>query len=61
MELDERNVRMYEYTNDKGEKILIREDRPAKYDDGGKGHQGGHFNSGKYGDKKLNDHFYWED
>lgn len=61
MKLDKRNVRMYEYTNDKGEKILIREDRPAKYGDGGEGDQGGHFNSGKASDKKLNDHFYWED
>ena len=56
--LDSRNVKMYEYTNSKGEKIQIRQDKPANYKDGGKGDQSEHFNSGKSGEK-LNDHDYY--
>lgn len=50
---------MYEYTNSKGEKIQIRQDKPAGYGDGGKGDQGAHFNSGKAGEK-LKDHDYYK-
>ena len=45
--LDDRNVVLYEYTNSDGEKIHIREDKPATYKDGGK--QGPHFNAGPAG------------
>ena len=47
--LDSKNVRQYEYTNSKGEKISIREDKPASYPDGGS--QPAHFNAGKSGEK----------
>lgn len=35
--LDSRNVRQDEFTNSYGEKVSIRKDKPAKYNDGGKG------------------------
>jgi len=43
--LDSRNVKQYEYTNSKGEKVIIRQDKPANYPDGGK--QLAHYNAGK--------------
>ena len=49
--LDSRNVKQYEYTNSKGERKSIREDKPAKYNDGGKGDQGKHHNAGNEGEK----------
>ena len=55
--LDSRNVRQYEYTNSKGEKKSIREDKPAKYNEGGTGDQGKHHNAGNSGGK-LNQHHY---
>lgn len=60
--LDERNVRQYEYTNSKGEKVVIREDKPATYNDGGKGDQGPHFNAGQNPSKggKLPQHHYFD-
>lgn len=57
--LDDRNVVQYEYTNSKGEKISIREDKPATYPEGGAGNQGAHFNSGKSGEK-LKEHHYFD-
>jgi hypothetical protein len=53
------NVRLYEYTNSRGQKIWIREDKAASYGaPGGKGDQDQHFNSGpKEGD--LKNHHYW--
>ncbi|WP_028787047.1 HNH/endonuclease VII fold putative polymorphic toxin [Terrimonas ferruginea] len=54
--LNNRNVKQYEYTNSKGQKIKIRQDKPAKYNDGGKGDQPGHFNAGKADDNKLKQH-----
>ena len=56
--LDKRNVRQYEYTNSNGEKISIREDKPFNYNQGGKGNQGPHFNSGKKGGKLKKHHYY---
>jgi RHS repeat-associated protein len=56
--LDSRNVRQYEYTNSKGEKISIREDKPASYPDGGS--QPAHLNAGKSGEK-LEQHHYIDD
>lgn len=44
-ELDNRNVKQYEYTNSKVEKVIIRQDKPANYQDGGS--QPPHFNAGK--------------
>jgi RHS repeat-associated protein len=60
--LDNRNVRLYEYTNNKGQKIWIREDNAASYGSpGGAGDQGPHFNSGPAGDQKnLKSHHYWD-
>ena len=58
--LDSRNVRQDEFINSKGEKISIRKDKPARYNDGGKGDQGPHFNGGKSGEKLKNHHFYKE-
>ena len=52
--LDERNVKLYEYTNSKGQKVLIRHDKPTAYTDGGK--QPAHFNAGLETDKKLKQH-----
>lgn len=50
----------YEYTNNKGEKIIIRQDKPAKYGEGGRGDQGPHFNAGKDGGR-LKQHHYYKD
>ncbi|MBX2921176.1 MAG: hypothetical protein KF746_03210, partial [Chitinophagaceae bacterium] len=58
--LDNRNVRQYEYTNSKGEKVIVREDKPAQYNSGGTGDQGPHFNAGKASDNKLKQHHYWD-
>jgi hypothetical protein len=61
--LDSRNVRLYEYTNNKGQKIWIREDNAASFGSpGGRGDQGPHFNSGLAGgsQKDLKNHHYWE-
>ena len=44
-----KNVRQDEFTNSRGEKISIREVRPVKYNQGGNGDQGPHFNAGKSG------------
>jgi len=57
MGLKESNVKLYEFTNSKGEKIYIREDKPVKYIDGGK--QSHHFNAGKKNDRKLKQHHYY--
>lgn len=43
--LDSRNVKQYEYTNSKGEKVTIRQDNKASYPDGGT--QPPHFNAGE--------------
>ncbi|WP_315087434.1 RHS repeat domain-containing protein [Bacteroides heparinolyticus] len=50
--LDSRNIKQYEYTNSKGEKVTIRQDKPANYLDGGR--QPAHYNAGK--NKKLDQH-----
>jgi len=42
--LDNRNIKQYEYTNSKGEKVIIRQDKPATYKNGS---QPPHFNAGK--------------
>ena len=49
--LDSRNTRQHEFTNSKGEKISIRQDKAAKYNSGGKGDQSNHYNAGKSGEK----------
>jgi RHS repeat-associated protein len=56
--LDSRNVRQYEFTNSKGEKVSIREDKAATYPDGGS--QSRHFNAGPSGGK-LEQHHYIDD
>ncbi|MDD3036927.1 HNH/endonuclease VII fold putative polymorphic toxin [Bacteroides sp.] len=55
--LNNRNVRQYEYTNSKGEKVTIRQDKPATYGQGGKGDQSPHYNAEK--NEKLKQHHYY--
>ena len=50
-------VKLYEFTNSKGEKVLIRQDKPALYKDGGM--QPAHFNAGFKKDIKLKQHHYY--
>jgi RHS repeat-associated protein len=57
--LDERNVKLYEYSNSRGEKIHVRQDKPATYNQNGAGDQGPHFNSGPAGEK-LQRHDYYD-
>jgi RHS repeat-associated protein len=54
--LDSRNKKQYEFTNSKGEKVVIRQDKPASYPDGGT--QPPHFNAGENPSvpKDLNQH-----
>jgi len=56
--LDSRNVKQYEYTNSKGEKIVIRQDKPASYGQGGVGDQGPHYNAGNEGGKLTQHHYF---
>ena len=56
--LREGNIKQYEYTNSKGERITIRQDAPHTYPDGGK--QKGHYNAGKTNADKLKQHHYHE-
>jgi hypothetical protein len=58
MPLDDRNVRLYQFTDSGGNPVYIREDLPVEYPDGG--YQGPHFNSGPAG-SDLPYHSYWED
>ncbi|NDW17918.1 hypothetical protein D0T53_03170 [Dysgonomonas sp. 216] len=53
-------LKQYEYTNSKGEKVLIRKDNPVKYPDGGS--QGKHYNAGKIEEKtdKLKQHHNYD-
>ena len=57
VKLDNDNVKLYEFTNSKGEKVLIRQDKPALYKDGGM--QPAHFNAGFKKDIKLKQHHYY--
>lgn len=57
--LDNRNVKQYEYTNSQGEKVTIRQDKAAKYNQGGKGDQGPHYNAGQ--GEALKQHHYYKD
>ncbi len=54
--LDNRNVKQYDYTNSKGEKVSIRQDKAVTYPDGGT--QGKHLNAGKAGQKLEQHHYY---
>lgn len=56
--LDDRNVKLYEYTNSNGQKIHIRQDRAASYGQGGAGDQTPHFNAGPAGEKLKQHHYY---
>ena len=55
-----KNVRQDEFTNSRGEKISIREVRPVKYNQGGNGDQGPHFNAGKSCSNHLKQHHYYD-
>lgn len=55
--MDKRNVKQYEFTNSKGEKVIIRQDKPAKYGaPNGRGDQGKHYNAGKKQENLSNQH-----
>lgn len=56
--LDNRNVKLYEYTNSSGQKIHIRQDKAASYGQGGIGDQKPHFNAGPAGQKLKQHHYY---
>jgi hypothetical protein len=59
--LDERNIKQYEFTNTKGEKVTIRQDKPAQYGSPDrKGDQGKHFNAGKKGENLSKQHHNYE-
>ena len=61
--LDNRNIKQYEFTNSKGERIIIRQDKPAQYGGpNGKGNQSEHFNAGKSNENLSKQHHYylWE-
>ncbi len=51
------NVVQYEFTNSKGEKVIIRQDKTTTYPDGGV--QPPHYNAGKSSDNKLKQHHYY--
>ena len=54
-------LRQYEYTNSKGEKVIVRKDNPITYPDGGK--QGKHYNAGNpsQNNGKLKQHHNYGD
>ena len=56
--LAKRNVKHYAYTNSRGKKVVIRQDKPANYNQGGVGNQGRHYNAGQNPQqpKDLNQH-----
>ncbi len=56
-----KQLRQYEYINNKGQKITIREDVPREYpgDANGKCNQGHYFNAGPSG-RKLKQHFNFD-
>ena len=58
--LDNRNVKLYEYTNSSGQKIHVRQDKAASYGQGGVGDQKSHFNAGPAGQKLKQHHYYGE-
>ena len=51
------NVVQYEFTNSKGETVIIRQDKTTTYPDGGV--QPPHNNAGKSSDNKLKQHHYY--
>ncbi len=56
--LDSRNVKQYEFTNSQGQKVTIRQDKPATYNGNGTGDQGAHYNAGQNGEKLKQHHNY---
>ena len=57
-ELRKGNIVQYEFTNSKGERVIIRQDQAAIYSDGG--YQPPHYNAGMSTDNKLKQHHYYE-
>lgn len=49
-------LKQMDFTNSNGKKVSIRKDNPKKYNDGGKGDQGLHFNAGPKGQKLKQHH-----
>ncbi len=58
MKLDNRNVKAFEFTNSKGQKVIIRQDRATSFGQGGRGNQPPHFNAGPKQDHKLRQHHF---
>ncbi|QDU09057.1 polymorphic toxin-type HINT domain-containing protein [Gimesia aquarii] len=56
--LDSRNVKLYEFINSSGNKIHIRLDKPATFNQGGRGDQRWHFNAGPAFEKLKQHHFF---
>ena len=56
--LDGRNVKQYEFTNSQGQKVTIRQNKPATYNVNGTGDQGAHYNAGQNGGKLKQHHNY---
>lgn len=54
----EKNLRVWDYANNDGKRISIRQDLSRKYGNGGKGDQGHHHKAGKTGGK-LKQHYYF--
>jgi hypothetical protein len=54
-------LRQYDFKNNRGEHVSIRQDLPQQYGNavGGKGNQGHHFNAGPTGGK-LKQHYYFD-
>ncbi|CAF3253748.1 unnamed protein product [Rotaria sp. Silwood2] len=53
-----KELRAWEYTNNRGQMIDFREDKPKTYPDGGK--QSGHINAGEAGSKLNKQHHNYE-
>jgi hypothetical protein len=59
LKLDNRNIKLYEYRNTKGDIIHIRQDKAVSYEKNGVGDQIEHFNAGFEGEK-LKQHYYYK-
>ena len=51
-----KQLRVYDYINNNGQKISIRQDLPRNYGGNGKGNQGHHYNAGPTGGKLKQHH-----
>lgn len=54
-----KQLTVYDYVNNNGQRISIRKDLPRKYGGDGRGDQGHHYNAGSSGGK-LKQHYYFD-